>query len=179
MKTIVILPSRDGKRLYRRLSSLWSTYPDTLLISEELDVGQGGVPPDRLLIYAQNVREIRGEPPIVVAAEDCEAIPDLPKTAVLIAPSSLFERLSPSTVQVIGCGPGPKESVTFSSLGPDRAVVSFQRSIQLSGGYHSIVPCEVPFELLNAASPTELLLTAAVLAVTGDLETGSSQAPSD
>lgn len=170
MKEIVILPSPAGKRIFLRLAERWAKRSDAIVIGSDLSFCKDSLPPDRILIYAENVRRLGGGTPIVVAAEDCHTLPGLPENAVLIAPYALFERVSPAVSQVIGCGPGPKESVTFSSLGPDGAVISFQRNIRLPGEYHSIAPCDIPLHPPESFDTVELLLFAAVLAVTGELE---------
>ena len=106
MKEIVILPSPAGKRLFLRLAERWAKRLDAILIGSDLSFCKDGLLPDRILIYAENVRRLSGGTPIVVAAEDCQSLPELPENAVLIAPYALFERVTPCLLYT---SPSPRD----------------------------------------------------------------------
>ncbi len=69
---------------------------------------------------------------------------------------SFFEK---SRIKTVSCGTGPKNSITLSSLGPNRA------SICLTRQWGHIYPCEFSVSFGQDLTPEELLLISAGLLI--------------
>jgi hypothetical protein len=80
--------------------------------------------------------------------------------------SEAADMLRGDGIQTITCGLSQKDTVTFSSLENDRAVVSLQRGLKALDGSH-IEPVEVPITFSPAHSEYPMLAAVAVLLLSG------------
>ena len=69
-------------------------------------------------------------------------------------------------IRTVTCGLSQKDTVTFSSLDPDRAVISLQREIFSFAG-ENVLPREIPVALSSPQAEYPLLASMAVLLLSG------------
>lgn len=122
--------------------------------------------PDLLIIDSSYIHDIHMEKGIVLFKRDVSGFElDLPKNFIAVVESDNdkgIEILMKNGLQTITCGLSQRDTLTFSSMDTDRAVISLQREI-LSLFGENILPRELPITIKSSFSQYQILVAAAIL----------------
>ncbi|CDZ23677.1 hypothetical protein CCDG5_0546 [[Clostridium] cellulosi] len=127
--------------------------------------------PDFVIIDNKKIKNIHTKSGIALFRKEIE-----PKHEIVIPPSffaiidsdntKAADLLSSQGNQTITCGLSQKDTITFSSLENDRAVVSLQRGLVALDG-SEILPVEIPVTFNTTHSEYAILASTAVLLLSG------------
>lgn len=122
--------------------------------------------PDLLIIDSSNIHDLHIEKGIVLFKRDVTGFDlDLPKNFIAVVESDndkAIEILKKNGLQTVTCGLSQRDTLTFSSIDTERAVISLQREISSISG-EIILPHELPVSLKSSFSKYQILAAAAIL----------------
>ena len=166
-------PEKRGDMINVLLSSLRASGASVLYITSKTVslLPTDAEHADFLLIDSVNIQDIHLDRGIAVftgAASDYAEI-NLPESFfAVVEPENekAIDVIKKKSLQPVTCGLSQRDTLTFSSLSAEGAVVSLQREIR-SIGSGSILPREIPVKLRSPCSDYQLLAAVAVLLLSG------------
>lgn len=170
MNTIIMCGSENGPETINVLfSAIRSVHSSAVHISEDTVslIPEKAKNPDFLIIDNPNLMNVHIPGGIVLFREHTSPRQhiDFPSAYFAVVGSDNREAakmLRSDRIQTITCGLSQKDTVTFSSLDNDRAVISLQRGLKALDGTE-IEPIEVPITFKPSHSEYSLLASIAVL----------------
>jgi len=174
MKTIFMCGNENGTETVNMLfSAIRSSHCSAFHICEEAVsiIPPKAKTPDFIVIDNQNIKNVHTQGGIALFKKHVPQrqhieIPPAFFAVVNSDNSEAADMLRGDGVQTVTCGLSQKDTVTFSSLENDRAVVSLQRGLKSLDG-SDIEPVEVPVSFSPAHGEYPILAAVAVLLLSG------------
>jgi hypothetical protein len=122
---------------------------------------------DFILIDNANIHDIHTDKGIVLFEREITGYTeiDLPENFIAIVEpdnSKAIDILKKKSLRTVTCGLSQRDTLTYSSIETERAVISLQREIKTLGS-NSILPREIPVNFRSSYGDYQLLAAVAVL----------------
>lgn len=174
MDTVLLCgPEKESEITDVLLSAIRSVKASALLVTAK---SLSLLPPDAgkadfLILDDTGLRNLRIDKGIAVFKKGITASfnIEIPKNFVAVADptdSDAIPALRRNEVRTVTCGLSMKDTLTFSSMDSERAVVSLQREIKTTGN-GTVYPREFPVAFTAAHSEYSILAATAVLLLSG------------
>ena len=174
MINVILIGPAEDRRLHSFLEKTLGSINPILSLSSKGFISNPN--PMFLLWDCGHISNIDSTNLILIVKQNCGTIPSLqikPECKpIIIVPSECKEALQfalKCNCPTVTCGLGSKDTITLSSFVENQAVVAIQRSIHSITGT-VIEPVEIPLNISKATDSYGLLILAALLAYTSQLE---------